>query len=122
MFRLLRYFSLTAGIALVAVAIILVIFYRQTAIQDLVDITERQNAALARLVCQCHLADLCALRGLGRRARRRRIAGRATKRGSCHETLRRLTTELPVLKVKIYSLERVDGLFLRIRPDRRRQE
>ncbi len=48
MFRLLRYFSITSAIVLITVTIVLVIFYRQTAIDEMVGMAERQNAVLAR--------------------------------------------------------------------------
>ena len=104
MFRLLRYFSLTSGIALVAVAIVLAYFYREHAVDDLVDITERKNETLARSFANAiwpslapYLASAGALDGDALRAR--------DETRELHETLRRLTADLPVLKVKIYDLE-----------------
>ena len=104
MFRLLRYFSLTSAITLVVVAIILAFFYREHAVDDLVDITERKNETLARSFANAiwpryapFVASVGALDGDELRAR--------DETRELHETLRRLADELPVLKVKIYDLE-----------------
>jgi PAS domain S-box-containing protein len=48
MFTLLRYFSVASVVALIVVAIILAFFYREQAVDDLIDLTERKNEALAR--------------------------------------------------------------------------
>ena len=104
MFRLLGYFSLTSAITLVVVAIILAFFYREHAVDDLVDITERKNETLARSFANAiwpryapFVASVGALDGDELRAR--------DETRELHETLRRLADELPVLKVKIYDLE-----------------
>ncbi|MEK6255779.1 MAG: GAF domain-containing protein [Chloroflexota bacterium] len=48
MFRLLRYFSLTSLFAFITVTILLAIFYRQVAINDLVTLAESNNVALTQ--------------------------------------------------------------------------
>ncbi len=48
MFKLLRYFSLTSAVAILSVTIVLVVLYRHNAVNDLVEIAERQNVALGR--------------------------------------------------------------------------
>ncbi len=73
MFKLLRHFSLTSAVAILAVTVVLVILYRHNAMDDLVDIAERQNVALARY--QYHLAAILSLCRLGPGARWGRPAG-----------------------------------------------
>ena len=106
MFKLLRHFSFTSGIAILAVTVVMVILYRHNAIDDLVDIGERQNVALARSFANTiwpqfahYVGSVSGLDGDALRAR--------PETRQIHEALLTLTAGLPVLKVKIYSL---DGL------------
>lgn len=48
MFKLLRYYSVTSLIAVLATAVLLTWFYRQVAIQGIIQLAERGNLALAR--------------------------------------------------------------------------
>ena len=48
MFKLLRYYSVTSLVAVLATAVLLTWFYRQAAIQGIVQLAERSNQALAR--------------------------------------------------------------------------
>ena len=48
MFRLLRYFSISSAIAITVVTVVLLILYRQNAIDDLLRFGEAQNEALTR--------------------------------------------------------------------------
>ncbi|MCI0577896.1 MAG: cell wall metabolism sensor histidine kinase WalK [Chloroflexi bacterium] len=48
MFKLLRYFTLTSLVAFVVVAILLGLFYRQTAVRDLMTVAESRNVTLTQ--------------------------------------------------------------------------
>ena len=106
MFKLLRYFSLTSAIAILAVTIVLVNLYRQNAVNQIVVMAESQNMALARSFANtiwprfyAYVTGLSELDGDALRAR--------PETRQIHETLKALSAGLPVLKVKIYNL---DGL------------
>ncbi len=106
MFRLLRYFSLTSAVAILSVTVVLVVLFRQTAVNELIDLAENQNVALARSFANSiwprfsdYVASVPGLDGDALRAR--------PETRQIHDTLKRLTAGLPVLKVKIYNL---DGL------------
>ncbi len=106
MFKLLRHFSITSAIAILAVTVVLVILYRHNAMDNLVDIAERQNVALARSFANTIWPQFSAyvgsVPGLDGDALRVRPETR-----QIHVALMTLTAGLPVLKVKIYNL---DGL------------
>ena len=106
MFNLLRYFSLASAAVILVIALAMQATYRQTAVEDLIAMAERNNSALAQsfantiwsryssYVTSVKLKEGDALRS---RPETREI----------HDALKTLTTGLPVLKVKIYNL---DGL------------
>ncbi len=48
MFRLLRYYSITSAVAIVAVTVVLVAFFRQHEVAQLIESAEGQNVVLAR--------------------------------------------------------------------------
>ena len=106
MFKLLRYFSLTSAVAILLVTVVLVILYRQTAVNELVELAENQNVVLARSFANtiwprfsAYVTSVSGLDGDALRARPETL--------QIHETLKGLAAGLPVLKVKIYNL---DGL------------
>ncbi len=106
MFKLLRHFSLTSAVAILSVTVVLVVLYRHNAVNDLVDIAERQNVALARSFANTiwprfstYVTGVSGLDGDALRAR--------PETRQIHEALKTLSAGLPVLKVKIYNL---DGL------------
>ena len=104
MFRLLRYFSLTSAVALIVFTVVLAYLYRQNAVNDLIETAESQNAALARSFANAiwpRYSDYVrGASGLDGDALRSRPETR-----EIHRTLKRLTAELPVLKIKMYSAE-----------------
>ncbi len=105
MFQLLRYFSLTSAIVIAVVIVVMVLFYRQAAVSDLVASAESHNVSLARSFANTIWPDIAEYvttvdedgDGLRRRPETRIL----------DRTLRTLTDGLPVLKIKIYNL---DGL------------
>ena len=48
MFRLLRYFSFTSGLALLGVALVLISVYRQTSLNRMIDVVGGENAAMSQ--------------------------------------------------------------------------
>lgn len=105
MFPLLRYFSFTSALAVIAVTTALVVFYRQSATSDLIASAEAHNVSLARSFANTIWPDFAdyvsAVDEDGDRLRRRPETRRL------HGVLAKLTEGLPVLKVKVYNL---DGL------------
>jgi PAS domain S-box-containing protein len=106
MFKLLRYFSITSAAAVVAVSTFLVFHYRQNAVDNLVDLAERQNLVLARSFANiiwprfsAYVKSTPGIEGDTLRDRQ--------ETQEIHQALMALTARLPVLKVKIYNL---DGL------------
>ena len=106
MFNLLRYFSLASAIALTVIAVMLVHFYRQNAVSELIESAENQNVTLARSFANVlwprfshYVASVSGMDGDALRAR--------PETRELDTVLKTLTTDLPVLKVKIYDL---DGL------------
>ena len=106
MFKLLRYFSLTSAVAILSVTVVLVVLYRQNAVNDLVEIAEAQNVGLGRSFANTiwprFSSYVISASGLDGDALRARPETR-----QIHEALKTLSAGLPVLKVKIYNL---DGL------------
>ena len=106
MFKLLRYFSLTSAVAILSVTIVLVMLYRQTAVNELIELAEAQNVGLARSFANTiwprfsgYVTSVSGLDGDALRAR--------PETRQIHDALKALSAGLPVLKVKIYNL---DGL------------
>jgi len=105
-FRLLRYFSLASGIALLAVGLILVVVYRQTSFNGMVEGVERENVALSRALANSiwpRFAEYVKTNAPGEGPA---LRGRAESTGIDSVT-RKLTTGLNVVKVRLY---RRDGL------------
>lgn len=48
MFKLLRFYSIASFVAVLATALLIALFYRQVAIQGIMQLAERSNLALAR--------------------------------------------------------------------------
>ncbi len=105
MFQLLRYFSLTSALVIAVVTVVMVLFYRQGAVSDLIASAETHNVSLARSFANTIWPDVADYvttvdeDGDGLRQR--------PETAQLHDVLRTLTDGLPVLKIKIYNL---DGL------------
>lgn len=102
MFRLLRYFSVTSAAALIAVIAVLVVLYRENAIEDLHEAAEFQNLVLANGLINSLWTSYATL---VRTAQSRDVeALRASPEiKELHQRLVALTKGMPVLKVKIYD-------------------
>jgi len=104
MFRLLRYFSVTSAVALIAVTFALVYLYRDNAMEGLVVSAEGQNISLARSFANNlwprfshYVMTVSETDGEKLRAR--------PETAEIDQAVRALTAGLPVLKVKIYNLD-----------------
>ncbi len=103
MFKLLRYFSLTSAVAVFAVSAALLFIYHRSAVNDLVEQAEIQNVFLARSFANNlwpqfapYFKSVAGLNGDVLRAR--------PETAALDRTVRALTSGIPVLKVKVYSL------------------
>ncbi len=106
MFRLIRYYSLASAVAILAATVVLVVLYRQNAVNELIETAEIENVALARSFANIiwpkfspYIASVSGQDGDALRAR--------PETRQIHAALVSITAGLPVLKVKIYDL---DGL------------
>ncbi|MFD2205721.1 ATP-binding protein [Kiloniella antarctica] len=104
MFRLLRYFSITSAIAILLVTACLSYLYWKSENTKLTKIIESQNVALAQSFANniwpkysTHVNSVSHLDGDALRAHPKTI--------KIHQTLKALTKGLPILKVKMYSLD-----------------
>ena len=106
MFRLLRYFSVASGLALFAVALVLVAVYRETSLQQVVETVETENIAMSRAFANViwpRFADYVKFKAPndGNALRKR------PETGEIHNVAKNLVPGLNVVKIKIY---RLDGL------------
>ncbi len=106
MFNLLRYFSLTSAAVILVIALAMHAAYRQIAVDDLVRMAERHNVALAQSFANTLWSRYSSYVTSVSRADGDTLRAHPETR-NIHESLKTLTTELPVLKVKIYN---VNGL------------
>jgi hypothetical protein len=103
-FQLLRYFTITSLIAFVAVAVLLVTFYRQLAVNELIEIGESKNAAITQSFSNVIWPEFEPFLGS--------ISGLSADEIRAHPETARLrqavldqTQGLSVIKIKIYNLE-----------------
>ena len=103
MFPLLRYFSITSAIVLVAVIVLLVVVHRELDEAHLIEMTQHQNVALARSFANSvwprHSDFLASMEDLEPNAIRE-----SPKTQEISKALEQLSSQLPVLKYKIYNL------------------
>ena len=102
MFKLLRYFSITSLVSIVAAAIVLGFVYRQLAIAGLMKVAEAKNTAVARVLANSSwlaFSPLLATEGLSGDELRAHPAVAGSRRD-----VDRYVRGVPVLKVKIFNL------------------
>ena len=107
MFRLLRYFAISSAAVLFAAAVLLVILYRQTALDEVLHSAEQGNTVLAQ-----SLANAIWLHHAESIETSRDDIDRLSERPETlylDEAIARLSVGLPVLKVKIFN---ADGLVV----------
>jgi hypothetical protein len=103
-FQLLRYFTITSLIAFVAVAVLLVTFYRQLAVNELIEIGESKNAAITQSFSNVIWPEFESFLGS--------TSGLSAEEIRAHPETARLrqavleqTQGLSVIKIKIYNLQ-----------------
>ena len=102
MFRLVRYFAVTSAVALIAVALVLYLLYRQTAVEEIVEAAQNSNAVLAQSLANAlwpgytRYTDAVAYAGSEFSADRPEIP-------EFDRAVAPLVTGLPVLKIVIYD-------------------
>ncbi|MFQ5773159.1 MAG: sensor histidine kinase [Kiloniellaceae bacterium] len=108
MFRIYRYLAIASAVVLMLAMVAVASFFNRYAVRDLIEMAESHNIGLAKTLSHAvwsrYGAYLSSVSELDPDALRTRPETRAI-----HETLRALTEELPVLKVKIYN---TDGLTI----------
>ncbi|MFQ5618228.1 MAG: sensor histidine kinase [Rhodospirillales bacterium] len=102
MFRIYRYFAIASAVVIAIAMGLVVLLYRHYAVDDLVDVAERYNVSLARLLSNTVWQDYFPASETSEST-----PLTADEIARLDEVVRRLTANLPVLKVKIYS---PDGL------------
>ncbi len=106
MFKLLRYFSLTSLIAIVVVSIVLIVVYRKSSMDRLVNDTEMRNADLTQVFANSIWPQFSAY--VTSRFDDNGDAMRANpKTDEIRKAVTELTHDLGIIKIKIYNL---DGL------------
>lgn len=102
-FLLLRYFSIAAGVTMLAVIVVVAFLYREVATGTVVKSTEHEAIHLARVFANVIWPDYGAYVD-----RAKRFSGDALRRRTesqdLFETLKRLTEGTPIIKVKIYGI------------------
>lgn len=104
MFHLLRYFSITSAIAIVAVTVALMLFYRQHSVSNMISFGEAQNEALSRIVASqlwSKYGDYLATIGKVDKAT---LVARSETR-EIYQDVESMTKDLQVMKLNIYNLE-----------------
>lgn len=103
-FHLLRYFTITSLVAFVLVAVSLVTFYRQVAVNDLIGIGESKNVALAQIFSNATWPEFASFLSS--------VSGQSTEKIRANpetERLRQTVLEqmhgLSVVRIKIYNLQ-----------------
>lgn len=103
MFPLLRYFSIASALAIVAVTIALSLLYRNELINNMTHVVERQNAALAQSYANTIWPTF---RDYVKNAPNDGDKLRAhPETQEIHNALKMMNDGIPVLKVKMYSLQ-----------------
>ncbi len=105
-FRLLPFFTVASFVAFVAVTIILAIFYRQTAIDDLITLRESNNQAVAQLFANALWADFQPLVATASELEPDALRAYPAVNG-LDEAVAAQMAGLSVIKIKVYDL---DGL------------
>ncbi|MBT3305738.1 MAG: HAMP domain-containing histidine kinase [Alphaproteobacteria bacterium] len=108
MFRLLRYFSIANGIALLAVGLVLVVVYRQTSFDGMVEAVEHENVALSRALANTIWPRFADYVKSGAPDAGPLLRSRSESTG-IDSVIRKLTMGLNVIKVRLY---RRDGLIV----------
>ena len=104
MFRLLRYYSVASGLALLAVALVLIAVYRQTSLDSMVKTVEAENVAMSQAFANViwprfarYITETSPRDGDALKAR--------PETDEIHKVAKSLVAGLNVVKIKIYRLD-----------------
>ncbi len=104
MFKLFRYFSIASAVAIIVVTVILVVFYRQHAIEELVEEAESDNVVLARTFSNILWPNFSSyITSVSERDGDLLRGNPETQ--EIHAAFMAISVGVPVLKVKIYNLD-----------------
>lgn len=103
-FQLLRYFSITSLIAFVLVAVSLVTFYRQIAVNELIEIGESKNAAITQSFSNVIWPEFESFLGSASELSPDEIRAHP-ETARLRQAVLEQTQGLSIVKVKIYNLE-----------------
>jgi signal transduction histidine kinase len=103
MFRLLRYFSLASLVSVAMITALLAFFYRQVALNDLVETGERHNVALTRALANSLWPEVGSFLASTTKLSDDALRGH-TDIGKIRQSLSQSVKGLSVLKIKIYDL------------------
>ncbi len=101
MFRLLHYFSVTSGVAVLVVTLLLSYVFYQHEVSKMVLAGEKQNINTARLLANASRAELMSILRVGREGPLRG----PTPLQQLDERIQQLARDLPIVKVKFYALD-----------------
>lgn len=102
MFRMLRYFSLTSFLCILVASLVLMVFFRQVAIREIVSLGERHNIALGKaalMTVRQELIDFLAATAEIDPA----LLPSYPMNSSLANALRELMTDTTVVRIKIYN-------------------
>jgi len=99
-FRLRRYFSLTSGVAVLVVTLVMSLAYRSTERNEHIELAESRNVVLARIFANSIWPEFSAY--LAREAASAQDQ-QHPQTARLHDALRRMSRGLPVIKIKIYN-------------------
>ncbi|MDA0306477.1 MAG: ATP-binding protein [Proteobacteria bacterium] len=108
MFRLLRYYSIASGIALLAVAMVLVFVYRSISIDQVLENVETENVAMSRAFANAIWPRFAGYVTTSAPTDAEKLQARP-ETAEIHEVAKSLVVGLNVVKIKIY---RLDGLVV----------
>ena len=103
MFKLIRYYSLASAVAILATTVVLVVLFRQNAVNELIYTAESQNVALARSFANTIWPRFSSYVASASGEDGEALSARSETR-EIHDAISSITAGLPVLKVKIYDL------------------
>src|SRR4029078_10412616 len=99
-FRLRRYFSLTSGVAVLVVTLVMSLAYRSTERNEHIELAESRNVTLARIFANSIWPEFSTY--LAREAASAQDQ-QHPQTARLHDALRRMSRGLPVIKIKIYN-------------------
>ncbi len=105
MFNLLRYFSITSFVSILAASIGLSVLYYQSAVRDLARAGQEQNEALTTVITNTIWSELAPILDAAVAVRSADEIRKHADTASLHERLRAIIRGTTILKIKVYTLD-----------------